>query len=156
MRDRLAGRPVLVGNLKRTPVGTLELQPGELVEIKSMEEMRATLDDKGRNRGLACDIELKTFCGRHYRVLGRLDRMISEPTGEMRKVEATVILDGNTCMCARVVGGCPRLEYTYWREVWLRRVEPCPASKILDEFADNEAESRAVSSVRPLRRMVNT
>jgi hypothetical protein len=123
VRDSLFGRPRLLGNLLKTPVGALNLQPGEIVEIRDLEEMRQTLDSSGRNRGLVCDIELKKFCGKKYRVLSRLDRMISEPTGRMRKVEGTVILDGNTCMCARALGGCPRQEYCYWREVWLRRVE---------------------------------
>lgn len=122
IRDRLVGRPWLVGSLTKTPVGTLGLQPGEIVEIKTLGEMRETLDRRGRNRGLVCDIELEKFSGTRDRVRGRLERMISEPTGEMRKVEGTVILEGNTCMCARVVGGCPRLEYCYWREVWLKRV----------------------------------
>jgi len=127
IRDAVFGRPRLLGNLKRTPAGDLHLKPGELVEIRGLEEMRHTLDTRGRNRGLVCDIELKKFCGRRYRVLSRLDRMISEATGEMRQVEGTVILDGNTCMCARVLGGCPRLEFCYWREVWLRRVGSCGA-----------------------------
>ena len=121
IRDRTVGRPYLRGPLKRTPVGDLALQPGEVVEIKSLEEMRHTLDANGRNRGLVCDIELEVFAGTTDRVKARLERMISEATGEMRKVEATVILEGNTCMCARVVGGCPRLDYCYWREVWLKR-----------------------------------
>jgi hypothetical protein len=124
VRDRLFGRPLLFGNLTRTPTGTLELQPGEIVEIRSQKEMQATLDHRGRNRGLVCDIELKKFCGLKYQVLSRLDKMISEPTGEMREVKGTVILKGNTCMCARALGGCPRLEFCYWREVWLKRVEP--------------------------------
>lgn len=123
IRDALIGRPGLEGTLRRTPVGNLELQPGELVEIKSQKEMRETLDRRGRNRGLVCDIELRKFCGTKDRVRSHLKQMISEATGEMRHVEATVMLDGNTCMCARVVGGCPRLEYCYWREVWLKRVE---------------------------------
>ncbi|HVW83943.1 MAG TPA: hypothetical protein VHB50_04660, partial [Bryobacteraceae bacterium] len=123
IRDRLVGRPRLAGTLTRTPVGDLNLQPGELVEIRTQDEMRATLDTKGRNRGLVCDIELKKFCGRRYRVRSRLERLISEASGQMRKVEGTVLLDGNLCMCARVVGGCPRLEFCYWREVWLKRVK---------------------------------
>jgi hypothetical protein len=144
IRDRVSDRPRLVGPLTRTPVGALQLQRGELVEIKSLEEMTETLDVRGRNRGLVCDIELKALCGSQYRVLGRLDRMISEPTGEMRKVEATVIL-GNTCMCARVVGGCPRQDYCYWRELWLRRVEPFPTSKIQEAPADREQGSTSTS-----------
>lgn len=42
--------------------------------------------------------------------------MISEPTGEMRHMDATVILDGLECTCSNVLGGCPRQDFTYWRE----------------------------------------
>jgi hypothetical protein len=138
LRDRLFGRPRLLGSLTRTPVGTLGLQPGELVAIKSLEEVTATLDKQGRNRGLVCDIELTKMCGKEYRVRCRLERMISEATGMMREVHGTVILENNMCLCARVLGGCPRLDFTYWREVWLRRIEP-PASKIQEEPVDNGA-----------------
>jgi hypothetical protein len=53
-----------------------------------------------------------------------LERMISEPTGEMRQVEGTVILEGLECLCWNATGGCPRGEFAYWREVWLERCGP--------------------------------
>lgn len=96
------------------------LSPGDTVEVKSLEEMRDTLDTKGRNRGLTCDIEVGKFCGKTYKVRHRLDRMISEPSGEMRTVQGTVVLDGINCMCARALGGCPRSDFMYWREIWLK------------------------------------
>lgn len=144
IRDGLVGRPKLLGVLTRTPVGSLGLQPGEIVQVKTLEEMRATLDRKGRNRGLICDLELKRFCGMKYRVRSRLDRMISEATGQMRKVEGTVILDGNTCLCAWTVGGCPRLEYCYWREAWLKRADPEVA--VTKTYEPNEREAAALSN----------
>jgi hypothetical protein len=122
VRDRILGRPKLVGPLRKTPVGDLDLRPGELVEVRPLGEIRQTLDRNGRNRGLVFDIELGKYCGKRFRVRNRLERMISETTGEMRKVEGTVILEGNLCMCARSLGGCPRMEFTYWREAWLKRV----------------------------------
>ena len=116
-------RHPLVGILKRTPVGQLDLQPGDIVEVKSLEEIAQTLDTRGCNRGLRYDRPLSTHSGKRYRVRGRLDRMISEPTGEMRKVEGTVILENATCQCyTAVIGGCPRQDFTYWREIWLKRV----------------------------------
>lgn len=112
----------LVGKLKRTPVGELGLQPGELVEIKSEAEILDTLDSRGRNRGMICDRGLTQYAGRKYRVKNRLDRIICEPTGEMRAMQGTVILDGLNCHCWwRRVGGCPRDDFMYWREIWVKR-----------------------------------
>jgi hypothetical protein len=121
------GRPVPVGTLKRTPVGNLGLQPGEMVRIKSESEIVKTLDARARNRGLTCDGGMRRFCGESYRVRNRLDRMISEPTGEMKNVEGTVILDNLNCTCTYHVGGCPRGDFIYWREVWLERI-PAPGT----------------------------
>jgi len=111
----------LKGSLTRTPVGTLELQPGEWVRIKTEGEIAQTLDSRGRNRGLICDLGMSQYSGEKYQVRSRLDRMISEATGEMRQVRGTVILQGLNCLCWNVLGGCPRQDFMYWREVWLER-----------------------------------
>lgn len=118
----------LHGTLKRTPVGHLALQPGEWVTIKPASEIAQTLDIHGRNRGLSCDFGMSNHSGTAFRVRNRLDRMISEATGEMRHVEATVVLDGLNCTCANVLGGCPRQDFMYWREIWLKRVEHAEAN----------------------------
>lgn len=116
--------PLQVGDLKRTPVGDLNLEPGEWVTIKSEAEIVQTLDRLARNRGLSCDRGMRTYCGGKYRVINRLDRMISESTGEMRQVQGTVMLDGLHCICWwNHVGGCPREDFMYWREMWLKRAE---------------------------------
>jgi hypothetical protein len=65
---------------------------------------------------------MSNHSGTEFRVRNRLDRMISEVTGEMRHVEATVVLDGLNCTCANVLGGCPRQDFMYWREIWLKRI----------------------------------
>jgi hypothetical protein len=119
-------RKRLAGTLKRTPAGNLGLQPGEWVTIRPASEIAETLDNRGRNRGLSCDYGMSNHSGEKLRVRHRLDRMISEPTGEMRKVESTVVLEGLNCTCANVVGGCPRQDFIYWREIWLKRLNAAP------------------------------
>ena len=111
----------LSGGLKRTPSATLDLKPGELVEVKSKEEIIATLDSMGRNRGLYFTPEMVKHCGKRFRVLKRLDKMMNEKTGEMMKIANTVLLEGSTCD-GKAHGGCQRLCYCLWREIWLRRV----------------------------------
>jgi hypothetical protein len=111
----------LRGNTKGTPTEILNLQPGELVEIKESKEIQQTLDVTGRNRGLSFQAEFVEFTGRRFRVLRRAERLIDESTGEMRYPKNTVILEGVCCTgtCRR---GCARNGYLLWREIWLRRV----------------------------------
>lgn len=112
-----------IGPLRETPAAVLGLQPGEWVEVRSFDEICATLDANGRNRGLQFSRDLAGFCGRRFQVRSRLDRMIIERQGRMLNVSHTVILEGIQCPCRCVIGGCPRADLIYWREIWLRRVE---------------------------------
>jgi len=104
------------------PAPPLDLQPGELVEVKSFEEIRATLDSTGRNRGLTFDGEMTPYCGRRFRVLRRVERIIDERTGRMLRLpKDCIVLDGVVCQGIYHLF-CPRAIYPYWREVWLRRI----------------------------------
>ncbi len=122
LRGELYGKAP-AGPNTRTPRESLGLEVGEWVEVKPYEEIVATLDGGGRNRGLVFTEEMRHFCGRRYRVERILDRMILEETGEMRELSDTVILEGVRCQCLFAIGGCHRAETSYWREIWLRRVE---------------------------------
>jgi len=106
----------------RTPKETLDLQPGELVEVKSREEIFATLDQTGHNRGLRFDIEMLRYCGKRARVQRRVNRLIDERTGKMVHIKGDcIVLDGFIC-AADFHQNCPRGIEEYWREIWLRRV----------------------------------
>lgn len=119
----------------RTPVERLDLQPGELVQIRSPREIAATLDANGRNRGMRFDIpEQGPFCGNTYRVLKRVERLLDERTGELVELKnSCIILDNVVCSgnYSQKRLFCPRAIYPYWREIWLRRVgaDGAPASR---------------------------
>lgn len=109
-----------------TPDERLDLKVGELVEIRSKAEIEATVNRRNRNRGLAIDEEMTTFCGGRYRVTTRVDRIINEQTGEMMEFKnPCIVLDGVFCKgeysAKRIL--CPRRITAYWRENWLKRVE---------------------------------
>ena len=115
--------PFVDGKLTRTPREILDLQPGELVQIKPKSEIVRTLDRNNTNRGLSFDTEMLKYCGRQARVLRRVDRIIDEKTGRMQRLRGDcIILDGIVCT-ADYNQYCPRGIYPYWREIWLRRVE---------------------------------
>lgn len=110
------------GSKKSTPAESLNVQPGDLIEVKPIEGIAQTLNETGRNRGLSFTPDMRLLCGQQKRVERRLEKIIVDGTGEMREVTNTVYLEGSHCGCAHVAfGGCTRGEFSYWREIWLRR-----------------------------------
>jgi hypothetical protein len=116
--------PFLKGRLTNgAPSGRLNLQPGELVEVKSKKEIFDTLDERDRTRGLRFDGEMLTYCGRRGRVLQRVEKIIDEKTGEMLSINSDcIIIEGFICK-GDYHRFCPRSVYPYWREAWLKRVD---------------------------------
>jgi len=103
---------------------SLNLQPGELVEVRSEKEIFATLDHEGKLRGLNFIPEMRKYCGKRFRVFKRLEKIILETTGELRTVRTpTVFLKGAICD-GSAHGGCDRSCFIFWREAWLKRVLP--------------------------------
>jgi hypothetical protein len=110
-----------------TPTAALNLQVGELVRVKSHEEILKTVNTASRNRGLWWDAELVPYCNGAFRVLKRVTKVIDERTGKMLQLKnPSIILDSVVCKsrysACRMF--CPRNTYTYWREIWLERTQP--------------------------------
>lgn len=116
--------PYIGGKLERTPIEILDLEPGELVQVRTKEEIIATLDTQNRNRGLLFDFEMLAYCGGIYRVLRRVHHIIDEKTGKMMHMKfPCIVLEGVVCK-SDYHRLCPRAIYSYWRENWLIRVSP--------------------------------
>ena len=115
--------PFVAGKLEgNTPQERLDLQPGELVRIKSKEEIEKTLDHNNKNRGLMFDGVMSKYCGRTARVRARVNRIINERTGTMIHFSnECIMLEGVVCT-GDYMQFCPRRIYDYWRENWLERV----------------------------------
>lgn len=114
-----------------TPAEKLDLQPGEWVEVKSREEIAATITPSGFNRGMRYDVEMLKYSGKRYRVQMRVDKLINEKNGRMSRMKTPSIqLEDVYCRaeCTATRLGCPRASNTYWREIWLKRCAPPPAS----------------------------
>jgi hypothetical protein len=107
----------------KTPTGELNLQPGELVRIKSKEQIVATINQQRLNRGLGFEEEMARYCGRTARVRARVDRCIDEKTGRMLHMKAPCIVLDSVICDGVYSGNCPREFVPFWREIWLERVE---------------------------------
>jgi hypothetical protein len=104
----------------------LNLQPGEFVRVRSPQEIEATLDDKGHNRGLSFDREMLRYCGQTLRVKARVNHIIEESSGRLIHIKRdAIILEGGVCSgeCSTGRWFCPREIYAYFREAWLERVD---------------------------------
>ena len=106
----------------------LGLQPGEVVEVRSVDEILRTLDGRRKHKGLSFGGEMHGQCGRRMTVVKRVDTIMNEQTGKIRHVTDTVLLDGSAC--DRYLG-CARGMPFMWREVWLKRVEPIPSVAVV-------------------------
>jgi hypothetical protein len=117
---KVAGKNALKGD-------RLDLRPGEWVQVKSPAEIGLTLNEAGANRGLTFTAEMVPSCGKTFRVKERVSRIVDEQTGKMLHFKnECIVLEGSICTGDYAPGRwfCPRDSYPYWREAWLRRVDP--------------------------------
>ena len=133
-----------MGTSKTSPHETLGLQSGELVRVKPKRMIELTLNDRSRNRGLWFDREMLRFCGGQYRIRARVERVIVEKTGELRLLTNPCILLEGATAGGEYLGFNPENEHIFWREIWLERVSPGPAS------TQNQSSAEALD-LRPAR-----
>src|SRR5262249_53881174 len=99
----------------------LDLQPGDMVRVKSESDIAKTLRE-GRHKGLWFDREMLPFCGKVFRVRARVSRFINEADGRMIVLKNdAVTLEGVVCSGELSLRRwfCARGIYAYWRECWL-------------------------------------
>jgi hypothetical protein len=105
-----------------TPTANLDLQPGEMVRIKTKEQIEATLNEDRLNRGMGFEEEMSRYCGRTARVQARVTKCLDEKTGRMLTMKnPCIVLEDIVCAGVRNAS-CPREFIPFWREIWLERV----------------------------------
>ena len=117
---------------------TLDLRCGELVEVRSEEEILATLNADGDLEGLPLMPEMLSFCGRRLRVHRRADKTCDTITGDYvgRRMQRTVHLEDARCDGGGH-GGCDAACMIFWKEAWLKRVEPKGKAPLWSLVADS-------------------
>lgn len=121
----------------------LDLQPGEYVQVKSKEEIAATLNPTGHNKGLWFDREMIAYCGGTFCVRQRVRRFIDDRNAQMVELKTdAVTLEGVACTGDRSQRRwlCPRHAIPYWRECWLRRIETPAVRRLLPHRAAQGGE----------------
>jgi len=139
----------LVGRaVGKTPTGETGIQPGDVVRVKSREEIERTLNPELLNRGMGFDAEMARFCGRTARVARRVDHIIDEHTGKMLVMRSPcLVLEGIICEGA-FSASCPRSITPYWREIWLEKISSAPAPTPASDRADVDTTDVDAAGVR--------
>src|SRR3954452_853071 len=102
------------------------LRPGDVVEVKPPGEILATLDGDAI-AGMRFRGEIPRSPARRYTVSRRVDKICDTVTSTgSRRMKATVYLDDLRCD-GSAHGGCQAGRRIYWKEDWLRLVDPGPA-----------------------------
>jgi hypothetical protein len=125
------------------------LQRGDEVEVRSAADILATLDDRGALDGLPFMPEMIQFCGRRFTVDRRAERLCDTITSNLstRRLPDTVLLAQLRCDGSGH-GGCEAECRLYWKEAWLRRVEPGdrPVAIDADDTADAALRARVAAN----------
>ncbi len=117
-----ASRPV--GSGSRPSRLRRRLGAGDLVTVRSIEEIRRTLNEKNECDGLKFMRPMEAYCGRTYRVMKRVRYIVDDRDHVVRKIRNTVLLEGVMCE-GNLYGreGCDRSCFFFWKEAWLRRAD---------------------------------
>lgn len=92
-----------------------------MVEVKSLDEISATLDINGTYKGLYFMPNMAEFCGGKFDVFKVL-RIIRLEKGETRASKSpSVILKGVYCD-GKNYDGCERSCFLIWKEAWLKKI----------------------------------
>lgn len=98
------------------------LAAGDRVQVKSLEEIKETLDERGFTKGCKFMEQMKSYCGQEHRVAGRVEKFFDEARCRTLKCKDIVLLDEIYCD-GSVVRGCDRLCFLFWRTEWLRKLD---------------------------------
>jgi len=104
----------------------LSFEPGEIVTIKSVEEIQKTLDSNGRCGGLQFMLGMRKYCGQDARVLKKVKTIFDERLWKMVRIRNAYLLENVTCDGRDVFDGegCDRTCFFFWKSSWLKKKSP--------------------------------
>jgi hypothetical protein len=96
-------------------------EDGELVWVRSRQEVDSTLDPFKELKGCAFLSDMYQYCDTQQRVLKSMHYFIDERDYKRKKVRGVILLEGVICNGTPAFGACDRCCFLFWREEWLRK-----------------------------------
>ncbi|MES1156697.1 MAG: hypothetical protein ABUL73_02855 [Alphaproteobacteria bacterium] len=121
----------------------MSLCAGDWVEVRSKEEILATLDKDGRLEGMPFMPEMFEYCGQKLRVFKRAHKACDTINPlSTRTLPSSVLLDTPRCSGA-AHGGCQAQCTIFWKEAWLKPVSGDVAETLASSGCTEEDVERA-------------
>ena len=99
-----------------------KLNAGDLVRIKSREEIKATLDSWNQLKKCSFMEEMAPYCNTHQRILKPVNKFLDERDYLIKKCRDLFILEDVRCEGTNDFGACDRACYFFWRNEWLEKI----------------------------------
>jgi len=101
------------------------LKSGDIVRIRSKEQIIQTLNRDNKLDGCFFMDEMWQYCGSKQKVLIRVEYILKEAEFKMLKTRNIVLLEGLHCSgkLSSFKHGCDRNCYFFWKEEWLEKVD---------------------------------
>lgn len=100
----------------------ISLKAGDRVRIRSLEEIKTTLDHFNELHGCAFLLQMHQFCGTEQKVFKIMERFLDERDYKVKKTRGLVLIENNYCNGTPVFGQCDRSCFLFWRAEWLEKL----------------------------------
>ena len=101
---------------------TLNLKPGEIVKVRSRNEIQQTLNENHQFERVDFMEGMWQYCGQKFKIFKRVEKIYDPYKDRYRKCRDLVILEGLFCHGSVKTPECDRTCLYYWKEAWLERI----------------------------------
>jgi hypothetical protein len=101
----------------------MEMHAGDWIEVKSKEEILATLDKRGRRENLPFMPEMLALCGRRVRVASSAHKTCGPNQGNYLPLQTNGLVHLGFRCNGSAHGGCQNACQLFWHKDWLRPVD---------------------------------
>jgi len=95
---------------------------GDLVRVRSREEILSTLDPFKELKGCAFLPDMYQYCGTDQRVRRSMRHFMDERDYKLKKARGVILLENVFCNGTPTFGECDRCCFLFWREEWLEKI----------------------------------
>ena len=104
-------------------IANTDLKPGDLVRVKPIAEIKATLNILGEYKYCRFMESMWQYCGTEQTVFKCVERFVDERDYQCKKSSGIVLLENSFCTGTDDYGRCDRSCFYFWRVEWLEKVE---------------------------------